>query len=156
MTSDIIVRMEQRHVIQLLHSSMWKIDTNWHSSTLAECLWRPNGMRAQSGAFQQWQQHQWDTSAGAGFYRYDMHTSVHHWQKCRVNGGDHVKKMVFCNLEFALSNSITELILPVVVPIEISRRHYFWSNYKCAAQDNFSSLNAAQESQKVGHPWVKI
>ena len=37
-------------------------------------------------------------------------------------------KIVFCSWEFALSNSVIVLFVPVVVSMEISRRHYFWNN----------------------------
>ena len=37
-----------------------------------------------------------------------------------------VLKIVFCILEFALSNSVTVLFVSGVVSMEINRRHYFW------------------------------
>lgn len=37
-----------------------------------------------------------------------------------------IEKKMFCNLEFALSNSV--IVLFVLVSMEIIRRHYFWSN----------------------------
>jgi len=34
---------------------------------------------------------------------------------------------VFCSWEFALSRCVIELLVVVTVPMEINRKHYFWS-----------------------------
>ena len=47
-------------------------------------------------------------------------------KKCIANGGDYAEKNVFCSWEFALSNSVIVLFVPVVVSIGMNRRHYFW------------------------------
>ena len=63
-----------------------KNGTQWHSSMLAECLWRPNSgckhSEAVSGAFQQWWQRLRGTFAGAEFDEHGMQTPVHLWWKC--------------------------------------------------------------------------
>jgi len=70
--------------------------THWHSSVLAERLWRPNSRCEHSkvvgGVFQHWQQRQWVTSAGADFYEHSMKALVHHCQKWITNGDDYVEK----------------------------------------------------------------
>ena len=56
MASDMEVLMKTRGVIEFLH--MEKNCAHWHSSKLAECLWRPKSgcepSEAVGGAFQQW------------------------------------------------------------------------------------------------------
>ena len=68
-----------------------KNGTHWHSSTLAEGLWSPNSgcehSEAVGGAFQQWWQWQWVTSAGADFYKHGMQALVH-CCACIARGGD--------------------------------------------------------------------
>ena len=64
-----------------------------------------------------------------------------------------VSKNVFCSWEFALSHSVIVLFVAAIISMEIIRRHYFRSNNAFATQDNSSSLNAVQASQKLGHPW---
>ena len=58
MVTDMEVHMKQKCVIELL--CVEKNGTYWDSSTLTECLWRPNSgcehSEAVGGAFQQWQQ----------------------------------------------------------------------------------------------------
>lgn len=34
-------------------------------------------------------------------------------------------KNTFCSREFALSNSVTVILVSIVVSIEVNRRHYF-------------------------------
>ena len=54
--------------------------THWHSSMLAECLWRPkHDSEVVGGAFQQWQQQQWGTSTGADVYKHGIQALVHCW-----------------------------------------------------------------------------
>ena len=57
--------------------------THWHSSMLAECLWRTNSGCEHSevvgGTFWQWQQWQWVSSAGADLNESDMQALVQHW-----------------------------------------------------------------------------
>lgn len=65
------------------------------------------------------------TSLGADFYKYNMQVLVHHWVKCITNSGDYVEKIVFCSREFAVSNNVTVLFVPIVVSTEMNRRHYF-------------------------------
>lgn len=67
-------------------------------------------------------------STGTGFYEHDMNALVHHWQKCLVNGGDFVEKIVFCSNELSLSNRVIMLFVVVVVSIEINRWYYFQSD----------------------------
>ena len=73
-----------------------KDGTQWHSSVLAECLWRPNSgceqSEAVSGVFRQWWQQQWVTSTGIDLYKQSMHTLVHHRWKCIINNGEYVEK----------------------------------------------------------------
>ena len=73
--------------------------THWHSSKLAECLWRPNSGydhgESEDGVFQQGQQQQRVTSTGAEFYRGSLQALVHYWWKCIANGGDCVEKQWF-------------------------------------------------------------
>ena len=73
-----------------------KYVSHQHSVMLAEHLWRTNSGCEHSepvgGAFQQWQQWQWVTSSGAGFYKHSMQALVHAQWKCIVNGGDHIEK----------------------------------------------------------------
>ena len=73
--------------------------THWHSSPLAESLWRPNSgcehSEVQGGAFQQWWQWQNFLSAGTDFCKYGMQALVHHWQKCIASGGDCVENECF-------------------------------------------------------------
>ena len=60
------------------NSSIWKKLPQWHSLTLAECLWRLMSgyvLEAVGSAFQQWQCLQWVTSAD--FYSCRMQTLVH-------------------------------------------------------------------------------
>ena len=72
-----------------------KNGTHWHSSVLAECLWRSNSgcqhREAVGGEFQQWWQWQRVTSAGAGCHKRSMQ-ALHLWQKCIANGSDYVEK----------------------------------------------------------------
>jgi len=60
-----------------------KDGTHWHSLKLDVCLWRPNGGCEHSevvgGAFQQWEQQQWVTSAGADFEECGIQALVHCW-----------------------------------------------------------------------------
>ena len=72
---------------------------HWHSSTLAERLWRPNSRcehsEAVSGAFQQCPQQQWVNSTGTDFYKHGMQTLVYCWWKCIANGGGYAEKQCF-------------------------------------------------------------
>ena len=69
-----------------------------------------------------------NTSTGADFYKCSMQALVHHWQKCTA------KLMVVTVLkkclvdENVLSTGVIELFVLLVVPAEISNRHYFWSS----------------------------
>jgi len=110
-----------------LNSSVWK---KWHLLTFTDAcehLWRPTSgcelSEVVGGAFQQWSQ--WVTSAGAGLYKHGMQALVHCWCKCRTMWL--CWKGVICSWEFPLSNSLTVLFVSVVVPMEITRRHYFRS-----------------------------
>ena len=115
-----------------LNSSMQKkSDTHWHSSTVAEHLWRPNigceHSEAVGGVVQQWWHQQWLTSAGADFYDHGMQAFVQDWQQCIANGADYVAEQCFVT-EFSLSNSFIVLFASVAVSTEINRRHYFSSD----------------------------
>ena len=74
-----------------------KNGTQWHSSILAECFWRPNSgcehSEAVGGAFQQWWKRQWVTCAGVDVYELGMQILVHSWQKCIAGGGDYTEKL---------------------------------------------------------------
>jgi len=113
-----------------LNSSMQKKNGNhWHLLMLLEDLWRTNSGCEHSeevgGAFQLWEQ--WVPSTGARFYRQRMQTLVHCCWKCIASAGDCVKKIVLCGWEFSLSNIDIVLCASVAVPMEINRKHYFWS-----------------------------
>ena len=75
-----------------------KIGTHWHSSTLAECFWRPNSGCEHSevlcGVFHHWwqQQWQWVTSTGAEICERGRQILGLRWQKCITNGGYYVGK----------------------------------------------------------------
>jgi len=76
-----------------------KNGTHWHSLMLAEHLWRQNSVceysEAADGAFQQWQQQQWVTTAGADLCQDGMQALVHCWQKSRANCEKLCSKTVF-------------------------------------------------------------
>ena len=59
-----------------------KNGTHWHLLTVAQHLWRSGSgcehSEALGGVFQQWQQQQWVTSAGADFYKCSTLSLVHH------------------------------------------------------------------------------
>ena len=105
-----------------------KNGTYWHSSMLAEYLWRPNSgcecNEEVSGIFQWWRQQQWVTYAGADFYECIMQAHVHGWQK--MWRWTHWK-VVFCCWEL-------HIVLPCFFfciscsYMEINRRHNFQSN----------------------------
>ena len=101
----------------------WKNGTHWHSLMLADCLWRSNRgcehSEAAGGAFWQWWQWQWVSSIGADFYKHSTQALGHCWWKGTTNGGDCVEKE-------CLLNSVT--VHFVIASVEISRRHYFWSD----------------------------
>ena len=100
MVSDMEVCMKQQCVTEFLHAE--KNDTHWHSSALAECLWRPSSVREHSeevgGAFQQrWEQPERQAMFHmamqlAQVFMNGMSAVVSHWQKCIANGGDYVEK----------------------------------------------------------------
>lgn len=94
-------------------------DTCWTFKETEQLMW------AQHGALQQWKLQQWVTSTAAGIFECDMQALVYCWRKCTATGGSYAK-IVFCNWEFATSDSIT--VLFVVISMEINRQHYFWSN----------------------------
>jgi len=70
--------------------------THWHSSTLAEHLWRPESgcehSEVLSGAFQQWRQWHWVTSTGADCYKHSMQALLHYWWQWVANSSDCVGK----------------------------------------------------------------
>jgi len=67
-----------------------------------------------------------------------------------------ILKTVFCSWEFALLNGVLVVFVLIIFSMIINRRHYFWFDLVYVAQDNSSSLNALQASQKVGHPWASL
>lgn len=72
---DTEVWVRQRSGIEFLcRGGKKKKGAHWHSSILAECLWRPNSgcelSETAGGAFQQWQQWLWAISAGADAYEH--------------------------------------------------------------------------------------
>ena len=99
MASDMEVCMKQRCGIP----SCGKIDTHWHSSMLAEHLWRPNNgyehSEAVGGTFQQWCHHSSCERVGhlhcCRFFEHGMQPLVHHWWKCIANAGDYVEEECF-------------------------------------------------------------
>ena len=101
-------------------------DTHWPSSIFAERLWSPSSgcelSEVVHGAFQQWGQWHWDTSAGADCYERSTQVLVHCWRKCTASGDDYTEK-AFCSWERAFLNSIIVLFVAVVANIGISRRH---------------------------------
>ena len=100
-----------------------KICTHSHSLRLAECFWRTISEYEPSevvgGAFQQWWQWQWVISTGTDCHERGMQALGHCWWKGTTNGGDCVEKE-------CLLNSVT--VHFVIASVEISRRHYFWSD----------------------------
>ena len=104
-----------------LTSARGKNCVHWHSSTLAEGLWRPNSgcehSEAVGGVFQQWLQQQWVTSKCAEFYKRVMQAFTHCWWKFTGTGGNS-RKIVVCSWEFALSSSVIVLFAPVVISIK--------------------------------------
>ena len=71
---------------------------------------------------------QWVTPADADFYEHGVQTLVHCWQKCIANGGDYIEKQCFVTENSLHQNRVIVLPVPVVVSMEINRRHYFSSN----------------------------
>jgi len=75
--SEMEVQMKQRCITEFL--TVEKSCTHCHSSTLPERLWRPKSgcehTEVVGNAFQQLQEQQWVTSAGADFYEHSMQGS---------------------------------------------------------------------------------
>ena len=98
--------------------------SGWWISEVMRMIWKKSHILATS----------------ADFYVHRMQALVHCWWKCIVNGGDDAEKLVFCSWEFALSNSVIVLFVPVVISMERSRRHYFQSNL-CTSKPEFKILS---------------
>ena len=93
--SDMEVHLKHRCITKFLHAEKKK----WHSSIVAEHLWRPKSGHEHSevvgGVFQQW--HQWHcvASTGADFCECSMTALVHHWQDWIAHGGGCAQKQSF-------------------------------------------------------------
>ena len=85
MMSNVEVHMKQRCVTEILQAE--KNCTHWHSSMLAEYLWRPNSTVMQWVLYFSVGDSDSVTSTGADFCKHGMKAVVHRWQKCIANGG---------------------------------------------------------------------
>ena len=82
-----------------LNSSMWKKCHPLTSVSACSTLLKTKQCEHSGivgGAFQQWWQQQWVTSACTAFYKHGLQALVHCWWKCRANGGDYVEKVFSC------------------------------------------------------------
>ena len=80
-----------------------------------------------------------------------MQALVHHWQKCIADGGEYAEKQCFFVAENLLYQSYCALHMCYSFYEKKTRDVTFDATYVYAAQENSSSLIAAQTSQRVGH-----
>lgn len=116
-----------------LNSTLWRkmAPSDKHSSALAEHFLRPNSECEHSesvgGAFQQGKKQQchlcwcrliqvWCAGSHSSLVKIHSKWWRLHW------------KIVLCSWDFAQSNSVIALYVPVVIPMDINGKHYFRSS----------------------------
>ena len=90
MVSATEVHMKQRCVTEFLHVE------KLHPLIFINACWtftdQAGDVSTVGGAFEQWQQQQWVTSAGVDFYKHGMQALVDFWHNYIANGSDYAEK----------------------------------------------------------------